>query len=107
MKASISRPARRIVRLQGIELQVSQHKHAALVVVNPAAERLHASEKFLQRERLDQVVVGTAAQALDSIRDRIAGGQKQNVDVVAFPSERGEDPRPSSFGSMISSTTTS
>ena len=66
-------PPRRRVQSQVAHLQLGRARHRAT-----SGQGAHAGQQLLEGERLGQVVVGTAVQAGDPVRDRGAGGQHQD-----------------------------
>ena len=55
-----------------------QHAFAGVVRRRAAKDRVHASQQFLDAERLDDVVVGAGAQTADAVGRRIARGQEDH-----------------------------
>ena len=54
--------------------------------------------ELLERERLDQVVVGAGVEALDAIRDRVARGEHQHGRAVAGGAQAAADLEPVGLG---------
>ena len=58
------------------------------VAVDRAAEqRADAGQQLLERERLDEVVVGAGVEARDAVRDRVARREHQDRCPVAVAAE--------------------
>ncbi len=77
-------PAAHLVR-DRVKHQIGIAERLALAdpVAGTPQQRPQPSLQLTQRERLDQVVVGTDVQALDPVVDRVAGGQHQHGRAVA------------------------
>ena len=68
-----------------VEFEVAISEALAFVGVGRGAtqQRAHAGVQLIERERLDEVVVGTGVEARDAVADRVAGGQHQDRRAVA------------------------
>lgn len=68
----------------GVEIEHQVGNLQALAGATRAAQdRLDARIEFGQRERLDQIVVGTAAQTLQAIIERVAGSEHDHRHLAA------------------------
>ena len=69
-----------------VEFEVGDTQIAVEQVARPAQLRFQPRDQFLQRERLHEVVVSPAAQAMDTVVQAAPRGQNQDRDrVVALP----------------------
>jgi hypothetical protein len=76
-----------------IEHQVGHLQLAVLSSVQggPAKERPHPGQQLLQREGLDQVVVGSGVQPLHSIFDRVPRREHEHWSAVSDPAQQPAD----------------
>ena len=72
-----------------------------------AQQRPDPRQQLAERERLDEVVVGAGVQPVDPVADGVAGGQHQDRGPDAVRPQLRQTSKPSSFGSITSSTITS
>ncbi len=63
----------------------------AVVGGGAAQQRAHPREKFLERERLGQIVVGARIEAGHAFGHRVAGGENQDGQIVAGAAELSAD----------------
>ena len=68
----------------GVEAQRAMLDHVHATAGDPAQQGVQARGQFAQVERLEQVIVGTGLQAIDTIGDGIAGGEHQYRQGLAF-----------------------
>ena len=62
-----------------VEGEVLEAENARTVVLTAASQqRSYTREQLAQRERLDEIIVGTGVQAGDAVIDRVARGQHQD-----------------------------
>ena len=73
--------------------------------VGAAQQRAHPREQLLERERLDQIVVGAGVEAGDPVADAVARGQHQDRQRLPSSRSRRATSRPSMTGMSTSSTT--
>ena len=66
-----------------VELQLAGIEHARLRALATTGKRIEAHVHFLQRERLDQVVVGAGIEAGQLVLQRVARGQHQHRGLLA------------------------
>ena len=69
--------AHHLVR-RGVQAQVGEDERFLMLVSGAAQQRADAGQQLVERERLDEVVVGTGVEAGDAIGDAVAGGQQQD-----------------------------
>jgi hypothetical protein len=87
-----SKPAAPHLVRDGVELEVVEAQHVALVLPAAAAQqRLEAGEQLLEREGLGQVVVGAGLEARDAVVDRVASGEHQHRRAVAGVAQAAAD----------------
>ena len=74
------------MRVSQVEREVGDGEHVAGAGCAAAQQRAHARDQLLDRERLDEVVVGAGVEPGDALGDGVAGGQQQDRDAPApFP----------------------
>src|SRR5580693_4145637 len=70
----------------GIVGEIGEAKRTAEQLAGTAQDRFQARHQFFQCKRLDQIVVGTAAQATDAVIHTVARGQHQHRQrILAMP----------------------
>ena len=84
MVSSISRSPRRTSCATGSSTRSANRSTSdSVALAGPAQQRPQPRLELLERERLDQVVVGADVEPLDAIVDRVAGGEHQDRRAVA------------------------
>jgi len=61
-----------------VQRQIPDPQHRRTLGGAAADQRPHASQQLAERERLDEIVVGTHVQPLDPVGDRVARRQHQH-----------------------------
>ena len=79
----------RPVRLR-IEPHAGVLQHVRLRFGGPSRQRMQPCQQFLERERLDQVIVGAGIQRLDAVADPVARGQHQHPRTRAARRQRAQ-----------------
>src|SRR5215831_10520684 len=62
----------------GIECEVRNLQRAPEQLAGASQERLKSRQQLFERERLDEIIIGSAAQAADAILQPAAGSEHQN-----------------------------
>src|SRR5579871_6656769 len=81
-----------------IEFEVGDAQRIAEQMARPAQLRFQPRDQFLQRERLDEIVVGAATQALNAVIEAAAGGQDQHWDGVVAVANLAQQLEPIAVG---------
>ena len=74
-----------------VERQVRVAELLSGVAVRPPEQRPQPREQLLERERLDDVVVGAGVEAVDPVLDGVPGGQHQDRSAVAAGAKLARD----------------
>ena len=70
----------------GVEFEICDAERVAEQLAGTPQLRFEPRNQFLQRERFDEIVIGSAAQALNAILQPAPGGQNQHRDrIVSMP----------------------
>ena len=83
---------------RGVEDEVREAHRGGVRAVGAAQQRAQARLELLQRERLDEVVVGARVEAGDPVVDRVAGGEHEHRRVVARLAQAHADLEPVELG---------
>ena len=82
--SSIARRPRADLVRRGLELEVGEAQHLAVAAARAAPQqRAQPREQLLERERLDQVVVGARVEPAHAVGHRVARGQDEHRRAVA------------------------
>src|SRR5258707_3307148 len=81
-----------------VEFEIGDAKIAVEQVARPAQLRFQPRDQFLQRERLHQVVVGPAAQAMNAVVQAATRGQHQHRDRIVALSYLAQQLQPVAVG---------
>ena len=75
-----------------VELDVGEGEDVSWRAVRaPAQQRAQARIELLERERLDEVVVGPGVEPCDPVVDLVAGGEHQHRNAVTGPAKGAAD----------------
>ena len=96
--SSTGRPSRATVWPGGVELEPGVAELLADRAAGAAQQRSQPRAELLERERLDQVVVGAGVEALHAVRDGVAGGEHQHRRAVAGRPQAPADLEPVGLG---------
>src|SRR5215813_12703447 len=82
----------------GVECEIGDLKRASKQLARPPQQRFQPSDQLLERERLDEVVVSTAAQPADAILHASPRGQHQHRYRVPAMANLAQDRQPIAIG---------
>ena len=85
--SSIGSPPRLDEPGRRVELDVREPEHLAFLRPEPPKQRAQPGQQLVERERLDDVVVGARVEAGDPVGDLVARGQHQDGQRVAGPAK--------------------
>src|SRR6516162_9754785 len=75
----------------GVECEVGNLKRASEQLAGTPQQRFQAGQQLFERKRLDEIVVGAAAQSTDAILQASTGGEHQNRQRVLTPPYLSQD----------------
>src|SRR6516165_5530143 len=75
----------------GVECEVRNLKRASEQLARTPQQRFQAGQQLLERKRLDEIVIGAAAQPSDAILQASTGGEHQNRQWILAPPYLSQD----------------
>ena len=96
--SSTGRPSRVTVWPAGSSSRPAWRSFSLDRAAAAAQQRAQPRAQLLERERLDQVVVGAGVEAVDAVRDGVARGQHQHRRAVAGGAQPAADLEPVGLG---------
>ncbi len=81
-----------------LEIADGERRRRGFAAGAPAQQRIDPRVQLGERERLDQVIVGAAAQPRDPVGDRAHRGEEQHRGLVARAAQRFDDRKPVEAG---------
>src|SRR3984893_16063400 len=75
----------------GVECEVRNLKRASEQLARTPQQRFQAGQQLFERKRLDEIVIGAAAQSADAILQASTGGEHQNRQRILAPPYLSQD----------------